>query len=1171
MRKRICITTALVFALCSLGEHREASSAPKSPVAETPEKVALDEAQRLTFESSTKLREKKFDEAVALAERALAIREKVAADSVYVRMSLRHLAEVHDKAGNYARAVLPLERALVIDEKRGIKGFELKVSVEFLGRALAKAGLHERAIVMFQRAISIAHEVDGGKEGEHATSSLSLMATSFAALRRYQDAEAALLRAIKVVEAQDRQPGLPFPLLALGRLYHDQGLYTRAEPVLVRSLDVQVKSMGRQHAAEQLQKLASTRIALEDYEGARVLLDELLVSAKENGEDSMWFVLMLALRGSLDVRTGAYDRAEPLLDRAQSIVDKLVAKQTEDAPAVAVAIAGLRGRLSLRKGDLVRAEKLLMAEVEFVEKKRGPKDKSIADAAAELADLHRQAGRLEKADAFALRALTICDESLAPTHPDRAESRAVLGRIREVRGDVAGAKKLHEQALSMREQAFGPEHPYVGSSLEDLADLARRQGQTEQAEALYKRAVAIFEKTFGPDHEKVAVALEGLSSLYAGLKKLELAVRLSERAADIRERQASLIIAGGSDAQKRAFVASLRVGTDFVTSLHAQMAPSDEKAKRLALTTIFQRKGRVLDVMAGTSSALRKRLSPADAHLFDEVARARADVARLAMRGPAGAPLDEFRAELAQREEKARTLEEKLGGQSDVFRTEQIPVTVERVQAALPEGTALIELSVYVPRKAAEKGQSTRLGAPRIAAYVLDGAGKIGFVDLGENAPIEQAAITLRKSLSSPDNGDPKPLARALDEMVMQKVRPLLGGKTKLLISADGALSLVPFAALVAEDGRYLVEKFEMTYLTSGRDLLRLSRQNKASTSAAVVLANPAFGSRERGASALGLLEEGSSQAAGKNDGTGTRGFEKAYFEPLPATGTEARKLSALMPDASVLVDVEATETAVKKVHAPKMLHIATHGFFVSLGAKSMRTADPGERGLELDVDSDWLPDDPLLRSGIALAGANAKKGGAGEDGILTALEASSLDLQGTKLVVMSACETGIGDFMQGEGIYGLRRALFIAGAESLVASLWKVADEETQALMVAYYGRVLKGETRSGALRNVQTSMLAESATAHPYYWASFGMFGNSAAMGSDPVTSTRDTPKANNGASGATTKVTVGVRGCACDIAGDMNGENGWPIAIGAIGLSLAISRRRTAWISRSKIGDV
>jgi len=1158
MRRQLGITAVLVFAIGFFGTSPVAESAPKAPPktqTTEPNKADLDEAHRLTIESAAKVKEKKFDEAISLAERALALREKAAPESAYVRMSLRYLAEVHDKASNYARAVPPLERAFAIDEKRGVTGFELQVSAEFYARALAKAGMHDRAIPVFQRAISIAQEVDKGKDGEHASSPLAGMANSLTALRRYKEAEAAWLRSIKIAEQEERQRGLDFPLLGLGRLYYEQGLYTQAETALQRSLDVRTKSMGRQHTSDQLQKLASTKIVLEQYEEARALLDELLAMGRADGEDNLWYALMLARRASLDVHTGAYDRAEPMIDRAQAIIEKLVAKKTENAEEAMNAVTGLRGRLSLRKGDLTRAEKYLLAEVDYIEKKKGPKDKVLGESLGELANLHRQAGNLEKADAYAVRAMVIRDESLAPTHPERAEARAVLGRIREARGDVAGAKKLHEEALAMRKDAFGPEHPHVGSSLLDLADLARRQGQSELAETNYKRAVAIFEKSFGPDHEKVALALEGLSALYVAAGKLEMAVRLSERAADIRERQAALIIAGGSDAQKRAFVAALRYGTDFVTTLHAREAPSDEKAKRLALTTIFQRKGRVLDVMAGTSLALRKQFSAGDEKLFDEVAAARADVARLAIRGPAGAPLDEFRAELAKREEKARVLEEKLGGQSDVFRAEQIAVTIERVQAAIPDDMKLVEISTYVPRKAAESGAAARLGPSRFVAYVLDSNGKIGFVDLGETAPIEQAAIEMRRMLSSPDRGDPKPAAKALDALVMAKIRPLLGGKTRLLISADGALSLVPFAALVDESGKYAVEKWELTYLTSGRDLLRLSRQSRVKNGPTIVVANPAFGSRERGASALGLLEEGAANDSGGP--AGTRGLEKAFFEPLPATGTEARKLSTLMPKASVLVDVEATETAIKKIQAPKMLHIATHGFFVSLGAKSMRTADNKERGLELDMDSDWLPDDPLMRSGIALAGANARKGGGGEDGILTALEACSLDLRGTKLVVLSACETGIGDVMQGEGIYGLRRALFIAGAESLVASMWKVADEETQALMVAYYGRILKGETRAGALRNVQTSMLASPATTHPYYWASFGLFGNAAGVGADEEPTAA--AGAKNGASGANSKVVVGARGCACNVVGETQDWGGAVLALGALGLIGARKRNR------------
>jgi CHAT domain-containing protein len=130
--------------------------------------------------------------------------------------------------------------------------------------------------------------------------------------------------------------------------------------------------------------------------------------------------------------------------------------------------------------------------------------------------------------------------------------------------------------------------------------------------------------------------------------------------------------------------------------------------------------------------------------------------------------------------------------------------------------------------------------------------------------------------------------------------------------------------------------------------------------------------------------------------------------------------------------------------------------------------------------------ENPLLRSGLALAGFNPRQSGA-EDGALTALEVASLNLRGTRLVILSACETGIGEVANGEGVYGLRRSLTIAGSESQVISLWKVADEETKELMVDYYQRLQQGGGRSDALRQVQLEMAQGVSNAHPYYWAAF------------------------------------------------------------------------------------
>jgi CHAT domain-containing protein len=187
---------------------------------------------------------------------------------------------------------------------------------------------------------------------------------------------------------------------------------------------------------------------------------------------------------------------------------------------------------------------------------------------------------------------------------------------------------------------------------------------------------------------------------------------------------------------------------------------------------------------------------------------------------------------------------------------------------------------------------------------------------------------------------------------------------------------------------------------------------------------------------------------------------------------------------------------------APQILHIATHGFFLEdRAAGTERTKGPisievdGEPGeWELNLKSR----NPLLRSGLALAKANLRTG-VDNDVILTALETSGLNLWGTKLVTLSACDTGLEVVMTGEGVYGLRRALVLAGSETQVMSLWQVSDYVTRRLMKAYYAGLRRGQGRGEALRRVKLEMMRRQGTEHPFYWASFIQSGKWTAL--DPA----------------------------------------------------------------------
>ncbi|HST19704.1 MAG TPA: CHAT domain-containing protein, partial [Blastocatellia bacterium] len=395
----------------------------------------------------------------------------------------------------------------------------------------------------------------------------------------------------------------------------------------------------------------------------------------------------------------------------------------------------------------------------------------------------------------------------------------------------------------------------------------------------------------------------------------------------------------------------------------------------------------------------------------------------------------------------------------------------------------LIEFAVYRPFDPKAESNSEAYKEPHYIAYVMHQKGEVRWHDLGDAREIDQSVDALRQALRDPLRRDVRNRARAVDEKVMQPVRALIGDANQLLISPDGALNLIPFETLVDERGRYLIQHYSFTYLTSGRDLLRLQVARKMQNSS-LVIADPLFGEPELPQPAIVGYVNAHSRAKNRDDITSVTDLSSVYFAPLIGTAQEARTIKSLFPESNTLLRQQATESALKQVSAPRLLHIATHGFFLTngLAASAAGTNIQSTRAISASAKVA----NPLLRSGLALAGANLHKNG-DDDGILTAMEASGLNLWGTKLVTLSACDTGLGEVKNGEGVYGLRRAFVLAGTESLVMSLWPVSDYVTREMMTAYYTGLREGQGRNAALRQVQLSMLKRKEREHPFYWASF------------------------------------------------------------------------------------
>ncbi len=249
-----------------------------------------------------------------------------------------------------------------------------------------------------------------------------------------------------------------------------------------------------------------------------------------------------------------------------------------------------------------------------------------------------------------------------------------------------------------------------------------------------------------------------------------------------------------------------------------------------------------------------------------------------------------------------------------------------------------------------------------------------------------------------------------------------------------------------------------------------------------------------------GRCHEPSGTAAAKRSRC-SRDFKRSdyHFPRLPGTREEGERVAELL-GVRPWLESAALEARLKERRSPRVLHLATHGFFLN-----DQERDPNKESRALEMIGDEasgigrlagpLPENPLLRSGLALAGAQSWLDGKAlppeaEDGLLTAEDVTGLDLLDTELVVLSACETGLGEVRTGEGVFGLRRAFIVAGARTLVMSLWKVPDEQTRELMIDFYGRVLSGQGVADALRQAQLAMKEKHP--HPYFWGAFICQGN-------------------------------------------------------------------------------
>jgi CHAT domain-containing protein/tetratricopeptide (TPR) repeat protein len=868
-------------------------------------------------------------------------------------------------------------------------------------------------------------------------------------------------------------------------------------------------------------------------------------------------MLMLA---SLYATTGDFASADSLYRRAQEQADGM--RIAHDFPLsvytrifkdfMLSGILSVRAHFLMGIEDIVSARECISRAIEIEEAAlsssgrylfyvaRIKYQRRFATTLALASAISRKHGDFAIAERYADRAIEIWQECRG-NQLQIVECLINLARLKNDTGNSLEAERLINQAIAAcrenrvtnQKNAIQPIMHYAQSN---LGRIYCSTGRFDDAESLFRKAVVGLQDLLGPRHHHVAQVLIALATCQAMNSRGSGALSLLIQAEDIHDQIMANIFSLMSNRQREAFLTSIRRSFEVFLSLVLQQFTTSAQATGEALDLVLKRKALGAEVamlqleraLGGKHPGLQRKLS--------ELISLRMQIAQTMLAGlhrVGSGNRGQLSREIERRREE---LEAELARQIPELNLERMLRSSDRsaVATRLPENSCLVEFvrcDIFDFQANTFRGDSQWKPA-RYLAFILR-AGKpaeVTLIDLGEAASIDRLVADFRGIIiREADHSAGRDMAtrknepisyadgpgRLLRAAVFDPIASALHGCRRIYIAPDGELNRLPFEVLPAPDRKFVLDEWSLSYLSSGRDLIRFGLRPTGEQHDPLIIADPDFD--------FGLNDRRKSDVPATIDNFPAKGpFQKNRslredlreaecdqpgFIRLPGSRKEGERIGQLL-GVSPWLDRAALKGRLKtECHSPSILHLATHSFFLG----DQRPDPPIERGpLDLldtpAINPGSLPQlhqNPMWRCGLALAGANAwlqniDPPAAAEDGLLTAEDVLGLDLLNTELVVVSACNTGLGEIRTGEGVFGLRRAFVLAGAKTLVMSLWKVPDEQTREYMEELYTRLLAGRGRAEALRETQLAMRMKYP--EPYYWGSFICQGNPAPLDRPP-----------------------------------------------------------------------
>ena len=941
-------------------------------------------------------------------------------------------------------------------------------------QTLFTQGKYQQAIPLAQKAVEIAKRVYGPEHAGTATS-LNNLGELYWAMGEYVKAEPLVQDALRIRQKilGPEHSDTALSLNDLGAVYWAMGEYGKTASLLQEALRIRQKVLGPEHrdTAKSLNNLAELYLAMGEYVKAEPLYQEALrIWQKVLGPEHPETALTLDNLAMLYQAMGEYAKAEPLLQEALRIRQKVLGPEH---PETALSLNDL-AVLYLAMGEYAKAEPLYQEAVRIRQKALGPEHPETAGSLNNMGSLYWAMGEYAKAEPLYQEVLRIRQKVLGPERPDTATSLNNLGSLYQDMGEYTKAEPLYLEALRIWQRVLGAEHPDTAMSFNNLGELYRAMGEYAKAKPLLQEALRIRQKVLGPEHPHTATSLDNLALLEFDLDRIDEAKPLARQAAAAQLTILSKIFSFTSEQQRLAYLDIFRPYSlfPFLKGTEIDLAAG-----------VLRYKGAVLDSIVEDRLLAQASQASEDQMLVEQLNLDKSQLGQLLLQ-----PAQKLSAETNQRIEALEGEVEKIEGQlaQHVAGLGQarhaLSVSLEQVQVIIPEDGALIEYLRYWHYWGKGKWEL------RYGAIVLFSKGAPLWIPLGEANKIEHLVQRYGTLVRNPhDEDEIAANLEALYKALWEPIEKALPAQTKrAIISPDGELNFISFATLLNKDKQFLAEKYGLQYVASGRDLLR---EIKPPTAKEVVLfANPDFrltptpilvkaDSRSLNPGLQSIPDAEKREIEDEVDDwrfdslAGTQKESDELVKEFDGWGWKPTKFTAK----------EATKEALLKIHSPYVLHLATHGFI----AKENQTASPPEPG-EFSKERQGVTrskffKNPMHRSGLALAGAETtieawkrdEVPPVENDGIMTAEDVSTLDLQGTWLVTLSACDTGSGVARAGEGVMGLRRGFIQAGAQNLLMTLWPISDEVTVQVMSDFYDAAHDSGNAPEALAEVQRKWL--------------------------------------------------------------------------------------------------